>query len=531
MSDKKQDEDLTLFDKLFTEQEKYASDWAKWQRLYNSKFTDKQFKELKKKKRSKIFIPITRNTTNIIRAILSTAFFSNGNPIEILPTNEDEKDLVVDRNKVLTHYYDRLKPTKELTKAFQSSLTFGMGVVITYWDATKEKVITTNIPISDIAFDNECNNIDDVELIGHFTYETVRNIISKIDSKFYNQKKLKKLIFGDEIPKSYKRYKAKTIYIKNDKGYQSKTFIDGVCVRDKQFKKLPFQYGHAISKLPDIDEDVRKDEILCYGDTVPNYLESLQDEINHKRNLKNDIQEKILNPDVYVGDMAKIDPADLTYGAGQRIRIKGDIGQIKERAVPNEYALNNDLGMLAGDVKSAIGVNSIQEGETGASDRRSADAMSVINSNSSMRIEEMILTIKETLFDHWAKTWVNIVMENASDEVINKVTGKDFPFGEKGSRNKIKYDLKINFGMTIDKQKKIQDKLQALQMIAQNPNINPKIIEGLLKDVLIAIVGDDTDLSELFDAEPINEVPLEEQPQQEPTQEDIAKDNILNNRI
>ena len=529
------DEDLTLYNRLFDEQEKYENQWKKNQRLYNSEFTKKQFKELKKKKRSKIFIPITRNTVNIIKAIFSTAFFSRGNPIEILPrTDDEEKELVVYRNKVIDYYYDKLKPSKELIKAFGSALVFGMGIVTTYWDDNRKKVITRFVPITDIAFDYECSSIDDIETIGYKSYETARTTQEKIKSGFYNQKNLKKLLFKNEKPKSYDRYEVKTIYIRKSKGWRSKTFIMDVLVRDTLFKNMPFQFGHAISKMPDIDETVRKDEILCYGDTVPNYLESLQNEINHKRNLKNDIQEKILNPDVYVGDMAKVNPSELNYGAGMRIRVNGDVNQIKERAVPNEYALNNDLGMLAGDVQSAVGVNSIQEGKTGASDRRSANAMSVINSNSSMRIEEMIILLKETLFEHWAKTWVDIVMKNADDDVINRITNKEYPLGMKGDRDDIKYDLKINFGMTLDKQQKINDKLQVYQMTAQNPNINPKIVEGVLKDVLVAIVGDDTELTELFkepQQEPQQNPQQQEPQQQEPTPDDIEKRRLLNGGI
>ncbi len=528
MADIKKDEDLILYERLFNEQDDYKGQWTRYQRLYNSRFSKKQFKELKKKKRSKIFVPVTRNTINIIKAIFATTFFSNGNPIEILPVGDnEEKELVTDRNKVLNYYYERLKPSRELTKAFQSALVFGMGIVITYWDDVKKKVVTAFIPITDIAFDNECSSIDDIETIAYKSYETARTTLSKIKSGFYNQKNLKKLIFKSEKPKSYARHEVKTIYIKSNDGYRCKIFIQNVLVRDTKFKHSPFQYGHAISKLPDIDEDIRKDEILCYGDTIPNYIESLQDEINHKRNIKNDIQEKILNPDVYVGDMAKVNPNDLTYGSGQRIRVNGDVNQIRERAVPNEYALNNDLGMLAGDIQSAVGVNSIQEGKTGASDRRSANAMSVINANSSMKIEEMIILIKETLFEHWAKTWVDIVMRNADDDVINKITNKSYPLGKKGNRNSIKYDLKINFGMTLDKHQKINDKLQVLQMIAQNPKIKPKIVEGVIKDILVAIIGDDTELSELFDVEQTNKPNIKD----EPTPDDIEKQKLLMGQI
>ena len=180
MADIKKDADLELYNKLFSEQELYLDLWLKCQRLYNSKFTDKQEKSLTKKRRSKIFIPITRNTINIIKAIFATTFFSNGNPIEILPVHDnEEKELVIARNKILDYYYEQYKPAKELVKAFQSALTFGMGIVITYWEESKKRVVTTQIPITDIAFDNECNNIDDIEVIAYKSYESTRVTLQK----------------------------------------------------------------------------------------------------------------------------------------------------------------------------------------------------------------------------------------------------------------------------------------------------------------------------------------------------------------
>jgi hypothetical protein len=530
--DEQKHKDLVRFNQLFTKQDLLTDTWIDNEKLYNAKFTEEQLSKLKKKKRSKLFVPAIRNTTNIIKAIFTTAFFANGNPVEMIPVGEDESTLWTDRNKVLNYYFNKLKPNKELSKAFLSALLFKMGVVITYWDKSKKKVITTHIPVTDIAFDDECVNIDDVQEIAYRYYESNRVIQQKINNGYYNAEKPKKLLkkLYPENINNNRRKTVKVIYIQNnDGGYGAKTFIDNVLVKDTTFENLPFQYGYALDKLPSVDTDIRKDEILCYGGDVVEILKELQQEINQKRNLKNDIQEKILNPDVYVGDDAEIDPKELTYGAGKRIRVKGSINAIKERTVPSEYSLNADLSMLAGDMQSAIGVNSIQEGQTSASDRRSASALAVVNSNSSMRIEEMIMLIKETLFEHWAKTWTKIVFKNADDKVINAITGKQYPFGKKGKRDDIEYDLRINFGMTLDKEKKINDLLGIYQMTSQNPNINPTIVEKLLKKILDLRIGDDTDLDDLY-----KQVETQQQEQQEniePTKDDIEKQNLINGAI
>lgn len=516
------DPDLVLYDELFTAQAKLQSDWEKSERYYEAKFSKKQYDKLVTKKRSKIFIPKIRNIVNIIRAIFSTAFFSGTMPIELLALNDEEKETLTDRNKVLKYYYKKLKPNKELLKAFLSALLFRMGIVTTYWDKQKKKVITQFVPVTDIAFDNECTGIDDIECLAYRHNESTRITLSKIKSGYYNQKGLKKKLYKGQLLAMNKRKEVKTIFKRALKGgYEAKVFIDEVCVRIATYERLPFQYGYALDKLPSVIKDKRKDQILCYGGNIVEITKELNDELNQKRNLKNDIQEEILNPTVYVNtEECKVDPKHLTKGASKKIPVKGKLSGIQERPPRSEYALNHDVQLLENDMRDATGVNSIQEGQTGASDRRSLVAMSFVNSNSSMRIEEMINFIKETLYEHWAKTWVELVMKNADDEVINKITGKENPFGVKGKRKEFEYTLQINFGMTVDKERRITDLATILQMILQNPNIRPDIAEGILKEILDLRIGENTNLAELFSKKI-----------QQKTQEDIKKDEYANGTL
>lgn len=504
---RKKDPDLSLFDKLFKKQSTYEDKWSESERLYNGEFKEEDTRKRKKKKRSNIFIPVTRNTVNIIKGIFATAFFSKGNPIELLPLSEDEVEQVGDRNKILNHFYKKWNPAKELIQAFLSSLLYGMGVVLTFWDPDKKRVITRFIPISDIAFDNECTSIDDIECLAYRHYESVRTIKSKINKGYYNAQKPRKLLkalFGDEEHLGSKRFEIKVLYQREGEKWRVKTFINRILVKDVLFKRLPFQFGYAIAKLPSIDPEKRKDEILCYGENIPWMIKEIQEEINRKRNIKNDIHEKNLNPDVFVGDKAGVDPSNLNHGSGKKIPVEGDVNQIKERTAPQQYDLNADLAMLSGDINSAVGVNSIQAGETSSSDRRSMVALSTVNANSSMRIEEMIMLNKDTLFDHWAKIFVELVMLNADDETINKITGKENPIGKKGERDPFEYDIKINFGATLDKEKKIADILQALQMLSQNQQINPRVIEELLKRFLQLRIGDEINIEDIFNKEDLN---------------------------
>lgn len=488
------DVDLSRYTTLFDAQSEYQDEWEKNEDLYLSLYSQKEWNRLKKKRRSKHFIPVIQNTVDIIESIFSTAFFSAGCPIEL-----QHKDPEVKRklNLIVKYFYGKYEPEGELTKAFRSSLLFRMGVVSTFWDNQKKRVITRQVPVTDIAFDDECTGIEDLEDFAFKSVESIRKLKFKIKTQYYNEKNLlKKLSIEDE--KESKRVTRKHYYSYTAKGkLLEKIFIKDILVRKKILKKNPFQYGFAINELASVKSDKRDNQILCYGGSLPQKIKRIQRELNQKRNLKNDIQEKILNPDVYVGDGAKVDPKDLTYGSGKRIRIEGKIDQIKERQVPGEYSLTQDVQILKGDLRDASGVNSIQEGQTGGSDRRSKAALSVINANSSMRIQQMINLTDKTLFVHWAKTWVYLTLQNADDEIINELTNSVNPFGPKGNR-KLDYSLKTNFGMTVDKEARISDLVNVLQMLAPDQSINADVKEKILKEFLNLRLGDDIDLEDVF---------------------------------
>lgn len=488
---------LLQINKAFDKLDKYTPIWLDFERYYNAKHTEKQFRKLEKLGRSKLFIPVTRNIINIIRSIFSTSFFSQGNPIELSVTSADSNEKMQHLNKLCDYHYKKLKPNKELNKAFLSALTFGLGIVITYWDSAKSKVITTFIPITDVAFDYEANNIDDIEYICYKFYESKRSIEGKFKSGFYNKNKSKDDLFKNDNSKNeFKRYEVKEIIYTDN--LKVRTFINDILVREDKFEQLPFQYGYAIDKLPSIDKEKRKDEILVYGATITEFISTLNDEINIKRNQKNDIQEEMINPSIIIPDTTQINAQDLKKGAGKRIRAEGGTDGLMFMPTPPEYSINSDLQLLDKDISDASSVNSIQQGQTGASDRRSANALAVVNANSSMRTEEMITLCNETLFEHWAKSWIKLILKNTSDEIIKKVTGADYPFGKKGEREDIEFDININFGMTIDKEKRINDLMTLLQIMAQNPNINPKIIERIFKEILTIRMGDSLNVEKLF---------------------------------
>ncbi|NOQ32443.1 MAG: hypothetical protein GQ570_15145 [Helicobacteraceae bacterium] len=509
--DKNKDSDLTLIEKAFDKLEPYKEIWLEHELYYRSRHSTKQLKKLEKRGRSKLFISTTRNTVNIVRSIFSNSFFSQGCPIEIININNKGGERERNITKIIKYYYEKKKPRKELNKAFLSALLYNMGIVITYWDDIKKRVATFHVPITDIAFDADARNIDDVEYVAYRFNESMSQIKSKIKSNIYDKATAKELFSEEQLNgSSLRRYEVKEIYKRSGNRWVYKTFCNGKLIRKSKVKKIPFNYGIALESIASIDDAERAEQILVYGESLVNQIKHLNDEINQKRNQKNDIQEEMINPSVMVGDKSQVNPNDLKKGAGKRIRVKGSLSEIKFVPTPNDYPINSDLAFLDKDLGEASGVNSIQNGNTSSSDRRSGEALAIVNSNSTTRIADMIDLINETLFEHWAKDFVRLVMANADDRVIDKITGEVNYFGAKGRRDEFEFELKINFGMTLDKEKRISDLINILLPITQNQNINPKIAERVLKEALSIRFGDAEFLDDMANTNSEEVPPLDE---------------------
>ena len=206
----------------------------------------------------------------------------------------------------------------------------------------------------------------------------------------------------------------------------------------------------------------------------------MQEEINQKRNLKLDIDQMKLNPKIVYTD--GFDPSVFQKGPGASVKVV-DINGYRKLVDGAEINIDNDLMTISREAQEATGINSIHLGSTSPSDRRAASSLAIINSNSSVRIEEMISTIVETLFSYWAQRFVHLVVKHAEKSVKQNLA--------------IVYDFKeldtfvnINFGSTISTIKRIQSLQNTLQILSQNPNTNPQIINNITKEILLLELGD-----------------------------------------
>ncbi len=490
---KKQKRNLSLIKKAFEKiDSNYSTKWKEWERMYSSVHSKKFLELAKEQDRNALFIPLTYSTLNIANSIFTSAFFSQGNPIDIEKVGDGDEDKKSALSVVCEYFYRKSKPYMELSKAFLSASIYGLGAVKLYWDEEKGYPVTELVPVTEVAFDTDALSKQDTKYVGYKFNQTLSDIKERFKSGFYKASRSDRdNILSGYSDNPYKRKLVREIYTKVKDGYEVFTFCEDVCLRQTKFKSCPIKYGYLLDKLPSSDTSIRENEIGAIGDSLARVIKPLNDELNLKRNQRMDLIEKHINPEVYIPTACGVDEDDITKSGG--VKVCDTTNGIFYAPVTGASEFSNDVMMLKSDIEDASSINGIMRGSTNASDRRSSTALATINANSSPRLEAMIKLIHETLFEEWARDFVRLCYINASDELVMSLTESEInPLGEKGFRSELEIDIKVNFGAYINKQSKINDLISIVQMVGNNPNPAPQIM-GLLEEIIKLTLGENVD--------------------------------------
>lgn len=478
--------DYKTIEKAFSSLENNFSRWQTAKRYYDGKFDKDELNKLKQLKRSRIFIPTIRNTVNILISFFNNAFFGGGDcPIALVASDDaplDEKTRIDLINKLVTAKYNANSPRMEILRAFSNALIYNFCVLSSTYDKHTGKIVTRNINLRDFAIDRKAANLEDVGYCCYRFKLSADSFKKKIESGYY--KTSEPLSTNSDVQISQIFYKTKD-------GWGIKTYVNaGFFLREGFTKRLPFQFGYIVHSPDDVkdEEDTDAAEFggRLYNAGLIENLIPIQNEINLKRNQKNDLVEERITPSIIVPDTAQIDPNELKQGAGKRIKCKGQTAGIMFFPTPNAIDLNYDLEVLGGDFEQASGVNSLLLGQTGAADRRSFNTISAISANANMRIADMLANIKDTVFNHWARNFVYLVLKHTSPDEVLRITGiENLNLLDDFAR----LNIRVDFGQMLDKEKMILDLKDTLQVLAQNPNISPTILENILRRIVLLRFG------------------------------------------
>lgn len=469
------EDDLRLIDEAFAVIDRNRGYFEELELIYEAKYSEAKIKELLSYNISAIYVPFTRDCVHSISGQFVSAFFQGKSPIEF---TGEEKDKIAMLNQYISQEIYRAKPTTELLGVFINTLVYGFGCAMVKWNKDKQLPITTCLPIDCFALDPKSTNLKDSQ------YCCYRQSIPFLDAKaMFGEENLRDINSSNYDRVEIKEiYKVERVKVGNEtiRIWRIKSFINDKLVKEDFTTILPFYYGYAIKKLPKRKRNPNGKGIDYFGASIVDLLSNYQDEINKKRNQKIQADDNAINPRVlYQNDF----PIEITQSGAGTAKQVTDLNSYKLYDTGAKVNVDRDIEYLREEAMRSAGLNSINMGQTGASDRRSFSALSFITANSGVRVEQMIVTVLETLFHNWALGFVQEIRTRSDNFLLSLV-----------DTNK----MKINFGSPTAIAQRKQELQEALQIIANGQGFGDELKQDILAEYLTLILGGDYDPQKFF---------------------------------
>lgn len=496
---------LFLIDDAFSKLENQKDRFLACERVYNATYDDAHRRRLAPQRsniveRSRIYIPLAKTSIDILHSIFKSSFLGSGCPIEITRIGyNDDHDRAL-RDALTAAVKAKWRENKHfigISRAVLSALYLPLGVVSVYW--SDGDIQTKFIPINTIAFDPYASDINDVEYICYKFAKSRNDVKAKFKSGFYKSPN------EYAVLKSSRRILIKEIYEKNwiKGGWDLTSYANDIEVRKAWFESLPFCYGYCFENMPSVGRDdlLSDDYIGVYGSCLPERVKELQQEYNIKRNQKIDLIENAIDPQFAINSEGGIVNANDLLSRKKVIRCNlsgdGDISKVVAPLMPtgSVYDVTTEIEMIKAEYEIASGVNSIMTGVTSASDRRSNTSLQTINAASGVRVESMFQSLAATMLHEYAKKYVKLLYKNLDDEYLIKITENPDIINIIGSKedrvnSDIDFDINVNFGTTISTDVVVSKINTLLSSLAQLGLNNPNLIMPLIKEMSVALLGE-----------------------------------------
>ena len=496
---------LFLIDDAFSKLENQKDRFLACERVYNATYDDAHRRRLAPQRsniveRSRIYVPLAKTSIDILHSIFKSSFLGSGCPIEITRIGyNDDHDRAL-RDALTAAVKAKWRENKHfigISRAVLSALYLPLGVVSVYWG--DGDIQTKFIPINTIAFDPYASDINDVEYICYKFAKSRNDVKAKFKSGFYKS--------DDEyaVLRAGRRILIKEIYEKNWEkgGWDLTSYANDIEVRKAWFNQLPFCYGYCFENMPSVSRDdlLNDDYIGVYGSCLPERVKELQQEYNIKRNQKIDLIENAIDPQFAINSEGGIVNANDLLSRKKVIRCNlsgdGDISKVVAPLLPtgSVYDVTTEIEMIKSEYEIASGVNSIMTGVTSASDRRSNTSLQTINAASGVRVESMFQSLAATMLHEYAKKYVKLLYKNLDDEYLIKITENPGIINIIGSKEErmssdIDFDINVNFGTTISSDVVVSKINTLLGTLAQLGLNNPNLIMPLIKEMSVALLGE-----------------------------------------
>lgn len=251
--------------------EHYKNAFMELEDAYLLNYKSDLYESLKKRNKSKNFIPKLNAKAKRIYDGLSETYFNNDKFAKLEPYINSSEDVISKWQEALDHYTQMLNLYKVFAPIFLKAPFVASCVAKVYWD--KDRVAIDDISLQDIYFDPDAKGIKDINYIVH------RIFLSKEDIKNYIKKGVfKSETFEMENENPYERLELYEVYELREDKWSVSTLFDGEVLRDSVALKdgQPFIVGYMLPQIKKTDEDIF---VCAYGEPALASMLPLQNDL------------------------------------------------------------------------------------------------------------------------------------------------------------------------------------------------------------------------------------------------------------
>ena len=117
----------------------------------------------------------------------------------------------------------------------------------------------------------------------------------------------------------------------------------------------------------------------------------------------------------------------------------------------------------------------------------------------------MLQTLADTMLNGYARDFVELIYQNASDEELIAITENPNIISVLGTQamranTRLDFDIKTSFGTTISAEMEVGQLNNLLGVLAQTGMSDPKLISPLLKDIMLLLRGENAPIEQIDEA-------------------------------
>lgn len=430
--------------------ENYKDIFNELNNAYLSKFDKEQFEGLKRRNKSRIFIPKINSKAKRMADALSETYFNNDTFAKLECYINSTQDVIDIWQEALDHYSSMLRLYKIFQPIFQKVPFLGTCVAKVYW--AKSMPVIEEVELDNIFFDPDAINHQDIRYIVNKIYLSYNDIKKLAQEKVYNWKIVRECM-SDGSNKKYERFLIYDIYEKIDnKWYVSSLYESSNLLRDKVELKdgQPFVFGYMLPQVRDFNESIY---VCAYGEPPLASILPLQMEMNFQRNSQIDAVNANLKPKIIVPLSANITQADIeTIGKPIFVSEPSAIGQVP---MPNVSVAQMSISLIDNEMSEASGVSPQQNGAS-TTRQETATMASIMANEGSVRLQGYIRTFNETFFEPIFERLAMLVWKYGKAEFFAGYARDEIP----------SFRVSLNTGIgALNKEVQKQSLLQASQAI------------------------------------------------------------------